>query len=97
MSRIWLRPPLRNVTGRLGLAHRRSLATLGVTVTVLTLVVARGRGAALGAECTCRPAVAGAVGAGSFLGRPSSRLTCACETWTGLGTGYSRASLARCP
>src|SRR5690242_18234198 len=101
MLRIWSRPPALKASARLGLAKRRSLATFGAAGTAgLAWAAMRslaGAAAALGAEATWRPALAGAVGFGSAFGRPSSRLTALAETFSGFGTGYSVASLARCP
>src|SRR4051794_16626972 len=101
MSRIWSRPPALKARVRLGLANRRSLATFGAS-TAFGLACAAGltsvgRATALACAATCLPALAGAVGFGSFLGSPSSRLTALAETFSGLGTGYSVASLARWP
>src|SRR3954451_3969353 len=101
MSRIWSRPPALKAEARLGLAKRRSLATFGAS-TAFGWACAAGLtslGRATGFACvaTCLPALAGAVGAGSFFGSPSSRLTALAETFSGFGTGYSVASLARWP
>src|SRR3954451_18889360 len=95
-SRIWSRPPCLKTWGRFGLAHSRSLERLTVGLTS-SLAGAEGFGCCLGAEATWRPAGAGCCGAASFLGSLSSLATVACETLAGLGTGYSLASLARCP
>src|SRR6478609_4538029 len=99
MLRIWSRPPALKASVRLGLANRRSLATFGASTAFGLAGVDSLAGAvtAFGAAATWRPALAGAVGFGSFLGRPSSRLTAFAETFSGFGTGYSVASLARCP
>src|SRR3954453_17982812 len=99
MSRICVRPPALNGALRAGLANRRSLATCtrvaGLAAGTETFGLA-GAGAALGGA-TWRPELAGWVGVGAFLGRPTPRAPRALETFSGRGTGYSCASLARCP
>src|SRR5689334_20522392 len=102
MLRIWSRPPDLNAAVRLGFANRRSLETFGAagaagfawaaTRSFLRVIVT-----VLSLDCSWRPALAAASGFGSFLGSPSSRLTALAETFPGRGTGYSVASLARCP
>src|SRR5438270_11027214 len=94
MSRICLRPPALKANGRFGLANRRSL-TASVALVTATGGATFGLAGAcgLGAGTTWRPAVAGAVGAGSFLGRCSSRATLAADSLRALGTGYPVESL----
>src|SRR4051794_280113 len=96
-SRICLRPPALKTSGRLGLAHSRSLGTSTLASCLGAAGAAVALGCSLGTATTWRPAVAGALGAASFLGSLSSLATCADETLAGRGTGYSLATLARCP
>src|SRR5437867_6045993 len=86
-------PPAARERGRFGWANSRSLVTTGAIVLASEAVVARVAVvgvldfATLGSAARWTPALAGAVGLGSFFGSFSSRRTCDWLTLTGLGTG----------
>ena len=88
MSASWERPPAAHAAGRRGLANRRSFFTAALAVFAA---------AGFARFFVWRPAVAARVGLGSFLARPSSRLTLASLWRFCLGTGTTRETFFRCP